>query len=278
MIVMKFTFISNKKIRRQKMTHRAIGIFLSAAMVFNMLPVGGGAVYASEKQAVPNEINAAPVSAMPVPTISKEGGTFAGDTLTLTIGLQNATSGTYKIGNATTETYTSETTLTIGSDMEVGETIKIILTATDGTETDMKEYTFTKVLAVAKMEKEGKITYVDADNLADVFADSGNAGATITLLNNVEREDFLNIKINCTLNLGGCTISSRGLYAGGISTYNGTDVTIQGNGKVISEQSHALVVGERSRWRVAPLPVKENNIVVYMLILEVQVCSSPAKM
>ena len=88
--------------------------------------------------------NAKPVVKTPKPTISKEGGSF-NDTLTLTIGLSNATSGTYKIGNGTAKTYTSSTQITIGSDMAFGDSVTITLTATDGSQTETKSYTFTKV-------------------------------------------------------------------------------------------------------------------------------------
>ncbi|MDE6234064.1 MAG: starch-binding protein, partial [Lachnospiraceae bacterium] len=86
-----------------------------------------------------------PKPAGPSVSISKEGGSFSGDTLKLTIGLKNATSGTYKIGNAAAETYTSTKEIIIGSDMAFGDSVKITLTATDGTTTETKEYTFTKV-------------------------------------------------------------------------------------------------------------------------------------
>ncbi|MBD5135246.1 MAG: starch-binding protein [Lachnospiraceae bacterium] len=89
--------------------------------------------------------NAKPVPKTPTPTISKEGGSFSGDTLKLTIGLNNATSGTYKIGSAAEETYTSTKDIIIGSDMAFGDSVKITLKATDGTTTETREYTFTKV-------------------------------------------------------------------------------------------------------------------------------------
>ena len=80
----------------------------------------------------------------PKPTISQEGGEFTDDTLELTIGLLNATSGTYKIGSASAKTYTSTNTITIGDGMSVGDTVTVTLTATDGSKTTTKTYTFTK--------------------------------------------------------------------------------------------------------------------------------------
>lgn len=80
----------------------------------------------------------------PINTISPEGGTFT-DTVTITLGLKNATSGTYQIGNNAQKTYTSQETVTIGSDMEYNESVKVLLTATSGTKTTSASYVFTKV-------------------------------------------------------------------------------------------------------------------------------------
>ena len=91
----------------------------------------------------------------PTPTISIEGGNFSTDTLSLTIGLKNATSGTYKIGDGASTTYTSSKTITIGSDMAMGDSVKITLTATEGTTTTTKSYTFKKV------EKTSNVAYLD---------------------------------------------------------------------------------------------------------------------
>ena len=80
----------------------------------------------------------------PMPTISKAGGNFT-ETLTVTIGLKNATSGTYKIGSGSATTYTGTKTITFGADMSVGESLTITLSATDGKDTNTVSYTFNKV-------------------------------------------------------------------------------------------------------------------------------------
>lgn len=80
----------------------------------------------------------------PKATISMEGGSFDTKVLYLTLGLKNATSGTYKIGNGTATKYTSTTTISIGNDIEVGGSVTVKLSATDGTKTTTKTYTFTK--------------------------------------------------------------------------------------------------------------------------------------
>ena len=90
----------------------------------------------------------------PMPTISKEGGNFS-DTLTLTIGLKNATEGTYKIGDASAEKYTGSKQIIIGNDMSFGDSVTVTLTATDGSQTETKTYKFTKV------EQTGNVVYLD---------------------------------------------------------------------------------------------------------------------
>ena len=90
----------------------------------------------------------------PTPTISIAGGDFSTDTLSLTIGLKNATSGTYKIGNGAANTYTSSRTITIGNGMAINDSVTVTLTATDGEKTSTKTYTFTKV------EKVSNIAYL----------------------------------------------------------------------------------------------------------------------
>ncbi|MDE5778074.1 MAG: leucine-rich repeat protein [Lachnospiraceae bacterium] len=97
---------------------------------------------------------AEPIVKTPTPTISKEGGNFS-DTLTLTIGLKNATEGTYKIGDASAEKYTASKDIIIGNDMSFGDSVTVTLTATDGSQTETKTYTFTKV------EQTGNVVYLD---------------------------------------------------------------------------------------------------------------------
>ncbi len=100
-----------------------------------------------------------------------------------------------------------------------------------------------KIKAVAKVEKDGNVTYADENGLDSVLADSSNDGATITLLSDVERTNSLIIKINCTLDLNQHTIHTTGDYETGIWNYGWTNVTIKGEGEVISDNSHALIVG-----------------------------------
>ncbi len=94
------------------------------------------------------------VTKTPTPTISQEGGNFSSETLSLTLGLKNATSGTYKIGNGTATTYTGTKSIAIGSDMAYGDSVTVTLTATNGTDTTTKTYTFTK------KEVTGNVAYL----------------------------------------------------------------------------------------------------------------------
>lgn len=78
-------------------------------------------------------------------SVSHTGGNFV-DTLSITATLNDyATSGTYKIGNASAVTFTDSKTFTIGADMDFNESVTIKFTATDGTETKERSYTYTKI-------------------------------------------------------------------------------------------------------------------------------------
>ena len=92
------------------------------------------------------------------------------------------------------------------------------------------------ISAVAKVVNGSYTTYVG--NLDDAFK-TENDGATITLLKDVTRATTLRIKINCTLDLNGHNIKSTNETC--LSVASSFAVTIQGEGEIISEQSHALV-------------------------------------
>ena len=77
-------------------------------------------------------------------TCSVESGDFKGDTLTINLGLDNATSGTYCIDNSKPVTYTGDIAIRVGSDYAYGETINLTLTATDGKNTTTTTYKYNK--------------------------------------------------------------------------------------------------------------------------------------
>ena len=98
-----------------------------------------------------------PEAATPHVAVSPNGGNFT-ETLKVTLKVNSATtSATYKVGNGITETFTNTATVTIGADMNVGESVTIYWTATDGSTVNTGEATFTKV------EKPKGIT-IYADN------------------------------------------------------------------------------------------------------------------
>lgn len=80
----------------------------------------------------------------PKATNSVESGSFRGDTMTLTLGLENATSGTYCLDDSTPVKFTGTTSIRIGSDYKPGETITLTVTATDGVKTSSMVYKYTK--------------------------------------------------------------------------------------------------------------------------------------
>lgn len=81
----------------------------------------------------------------PKATASVESGSFATDTMTVTLGLENAVSGTYALEDSAPASFTGSTTIRIGSDYKVGETVTLNLTATDAAGNSAKYvYSYTK--------------------------------------------------------------------------------------------------------------------------------------
>ena len=80
----------------------------------------------------------------PEVTISQTGGSFK-DSLQLTLGYTNATSGTYSIDGAAAITYTNGKSITIGENTPVGGTVKLTVNAIGAKSTTTKTYTFTKI-------------------------------------------------------------------------------------------------------------------------------------
>ena len=78
---------------------------------------------------------------------SVESGSFRGDTMTLTLSLENATSGTYCLDDSTPVKFTGTTSIRIGSDYKPGETINLTVTATDGVKTFSMVYKYAKSTA-----------------------------------------------------------------------------------------------------------------------------------
>jgi len=81
----------------------------------------------------------------PAPTAYVPGGNFSTDSINLTLGLKNATFGTYQINNGTVTSYTNGTAITIGAGLPYGTTIVVTLTATSGSTTVTVPFTYTKL-------------------------------------------------------------------------------------------------------------------------------------
>ncbi len=90
-------------------------------------------------------VEIAGASTTPDVSVSNSGGNFA-DTLTITATLNEyATSGTYQIGNAAPVSFTGSKSFTIGADMAFDQSVTIKFTATNGTDTKERSYTYTKI-------------------------------------------------------------------------------------------------------------------------------------
>jgi alpha-amylase len=80
---------------------------------------------------------------------SQETQTFEGESITVQLSLSNATSGTYQLENYAPVSFTGSPTIRIGKDYNYGDTIKLTLTATDGTQTTTATYLYTKKAAAS---------------------------------------------------------------------------------------------------------------------------------
>lgn len=109
----------------------------------NTFTVSGGTI----KGTIGNEDGIAVVyntTSVPRSTIEAPRENFAAESIDITVGLDNATKGTYSINGGAAVTYTKDTTFTIGAGDAIGTEYTVVLTATDGTNTTSGTYTFTK--------------------------------------------------------------------------------------------------------------------------------------
>lgn len=90
----------------------------------------------------------------PEATISPEGGNFSSDTYSVTVGMNNADSATYQVGNEAAKAFTGTKEITIGEGMEIGDSVTVTVIATKDDKQDKVSYTFTKV------EKSENIAYI----------------------------------------------------------------------------------------------------------------------
>ena len=85
----------------------------------------------------------------PCASISKEDCEFD-DSLTLTLGSKNGTKSTYSINGSEEIEYKDGDKITIGENAQPGEAIKLTLKVSNGTNTDVKNYTYTKAAKIAE--------------------------------------------------------------------------------------------------------------------------------
>jgi alpha-amylase len=88
-------------------------------------------------------------SVTPMAFADQESKTFQSDTITIGLSLSNATSGTYQLDDYTPVKFTGSPKIRIGSDYKAGDTIKLTLTATDGSKTTSNVYEYTKAEAAS---------------------------------------------------------------------------------------------------------------------------------
>lgn len=101
----------------------------------------------------------------PKASFSKEDTSFKTDTVSVTVTLENAVSGTYSINGADPVEFTDSVKLTLGEGSVAGDVITLTVTATDGVKTTEETHCYTK--------EEGNNTgvYVYFDNTSRNFKD-----------------------------------------------------------------------------------------------------------
>lgn len=90
----------------------------------------------------------------PTASISPNGGNFSSDTYKVTVGMKNADSATYQVGNKAAQAFNGTKEITIGEGMEIGDSVTVTVVAVKGDKQDKVSYTFTKV------EKSENIAYI----------------------------------------------------------------------------------------------------------------------
>lgn len=115
--------------------------------------------------------------------------TFKTDTLNVTLGYSNATSGSYSVNGGSFKNFTDGQTITIGAGVSAGSSITLTVRATNGSATDQATYTYTKVDASATptvyfnnnyYHWAQVYCYIYADNNGNIISNGEWAGQLMT--------------------------------------------------------------------------------------------------
>ena len=81
---------------------------------------------------------------VPYANVSKQGGTMTEETVNVTIELENATKGTYQIDGGKVVSFTGKTTVTVGKNIQYGQSTCLKITASDGDKTYTYNHVYNK--------------------------------------------------------------------------------------------------------------------------------------
>ncbi|MGN1240822.1 MAG: starch-binding protein [Paludibacteraceae bacterium] len=163
--------------------------------------------------------------------------TFHSDALALSCRIKNATSGTYRIGNAAAQSFTGNASFVVGADLKVGESVQVTVTATNGTadQDQSVSYTYTKgeAFSVGQGTAILKNEHAWAECYCYIYGSKENAkwpGVKMTLLSG----DFYAYQMPSSISSGN-VIFNNGLKEG-----EGKEQYPSGNGLSLSNKQVRL--------------------------------------
>ena len=117
------------------------------ALTGNKIPVANGKAEVTFDDTGVAIITLTPTTPRARLTVSSNSTMFAGD-LNVKVKLDNATNGTYKIGNNSEVSFTNETTISLGNNIQPGETVKVVIHGINGEHVTERVLSFTKITLV----------------------------------------------------------------------------------------------------------------------------------